>query len=280
MEYLVNGKRMTTGEYTLTLALMSQKGGVMKTTLTLLTGQKLASLGFRVLMVDTDAQRNLTLFTGVAERADNIFTVLAGYTKDVRQAITSISDKLDILIGTTEMKKWNSLSDTLKAGEIRLEKALKSVKNDYDFILIDTPPALDNSTINAMVAADGIIIPTEAKKASILGILDLKDDFEEVKDLYDKSNLRIVGIVATRVEKGGFGSAKKIVAREHIRELKDIADEFGTVPFKKFISNNSEYEEVGEFSLDYFNENKKNVVTTEISNFVNNILELERIEVL
>lgn len=279
MEYRVKGKIVNRESYCNTIATASQKGGVMKSLLTLLIGQKLSSMGFKVLLGDTDSQRNLTLYAGKLENPDNIFTVLTRDTKNIHDAIVPLADNLDLLLGSTAMKKWSSLSDTIRGGEKRLDKALEKVRSEYDFILLDTPPAIDGSTINAIVAANGIIIPTEAKLGSVSGILELQEDFEDIRDLYDKPELHVIGIIPTRVEKGSFGRAKKKKARERIEELSEIADEFETVVFDKFISNNVEYENVAEEHLNYFSSDVKNVVTNEITYLVNRILELEEIEI-
>ena len=279
MKYKVKGKVVNRETYCNVIATASQKGGVMKSLMTLLVGQKLADMGFKVLLGDTDSQRNLSLYAGAIEYPKNIFTVLTRDTKDIHDAIVPIGDNLDLLLGSTEMKKWSSLSDTIRGGEKRLDKALVKVKPEYDFILIDTPPAIDGSTINAIVAADGIIIPTEAKLGSVSGILELQEDFEDIRDLYDKPDLHVIAIVPTRVEKGNFGRAKKNRARKRIEELSEIAEEFETVVFERFISDNIDYENVAEEHLNYFASGVNNVVTSEITHLVKRILELEEIEV-
>ena len=252
-------------------SILNQKGGVMKSTLVLLLSQALANRGFKVLAVDLDAQRNLSLYAGLYDQKDNIFTVLKGDTKDVHDAISS-AGTFDILIGSTEMKNWNSTAKELKSSENRLQRALRAVNDEYDYVIIDNPPALDEATINSMVAATGIIIPTEAKIGSVAGILEMQEDIEEVKDLFDKPDLQILGIIPTKVERGSFGVPKKTTAREHISALDEVAEELGTKVFNMYISNNKEYEELAETHVNYWETTKASTPKKEIDKFVDMLL--------
>lgn len=278
MEIRMNGEAIKKEDYNKVISVIGQKGGVSKTTVSLLISQKLAELGFSVLGVDMDAQRNFSLYAGVYETPDNVYTVLTGNTANIENAITNVSENFDILNGSTEMKKWNSASTEMKAGESRLDRALKTVKNKYDYIVIDNPPALDEATINSMVASDEIIIPTEAKLGSVNGILEFQQDYEEVKDLFYKPNLKILGILPTKVERGNFGLPKKKNAREHIKSLKEIAEELGTSVFDMFISNHVEYEELAENHVNYFQIDRSSVPKKEVDKLVELILEKEGVE--
>ena len=253
------------------LAILNQKGGVMKTTLTLLCAQALASLEYSVLVVDMDAQADLATGVGLKEEDKNIFSVLKGDISII-DAIKRVQN-FDIIPGTSQMKLWNSIAKTLKSKESRLKRALKEIEGVYDFILIDNPPALDDATINSLAAATHIIIPTEAKEFSVKRILALKEDIDDTKEYLDNPNLRVAGIIPTKVEKGNFGKPKKTTAQKHIKELEEVAKELDTKVFDMFISYNIEYEEIAETKENVFESSKDSVPKKEIAKSVKMLIE-------
>src|SRR6185369_12356302 len=134
------------------IAFANQKGGVAKTTTTLNLGVALAEQGLRVLLVDLDPQGNLTMSQGwnPDEIDRSMFDVLVH-----RLPITEIvrQNELDVAVSSID----------LAGAELAIEKALAPVRENYDWILIDTPPSLGLLTINALVAADGVIVPVQCE---------------------------------------------------------------------------------------------------------------------
>jgi chromosome partitioning protein len=168
------------------IALANQKGGVAKTTTTLNLGVAFAEQGFKVLLVDLDPQGNLTMSQGLnpdtIERS--MFDVLVH-----RMPITEVIEtrEVDIAVSSIDLAGADMALSSQIGRERALEKGLAPVRDNYDFILIDTPPSLGLLTINAFVAATGVLVPVENTlsmvrenlnpKVSIIGI---------VPTMYDK----------------------------------------------------------------------------------------------
>jgi len=142
------------------VAFANQKGGVAKTTSTLNLGVALAEQGLRVLLVDLDPQGNLTMSQGwnPDEIDRSMFDVLVH-----RLPITEIvrSNELDVAVSSIDLAGAELALASMIGRERALEKALMPVRENYDWILVDTPPSLGLLTINALVAADGVIVPAQ-----------------------------------------------------------------------------------------------------------------------
>ena len=143
------------------IAFANQKGGVAKTTTTLNLGVALAEQGLRVLLVDLDPQGNLTMSQGwnPDEIDRSMFDVLVH-----RLPITEIvrQNELDVAVSSIDLAGAELALASMIGRERALEKALVEVRDKYDVILVDTPPSLGLLTINAFVAATGVIVPVAA----------------------------------------------------------------------------------------------------------------------
>ena len=144
------------------IALANQKGGVAKTTTTLNLGVAFKEMGYRVLLVDLDPQGNLTMSQGL--NPDTIETSMF----DVLVRKIPISDvierrEVDLAVASIDLAGAELALAALIGRERSLEKALVEVRDRYDFILIDTPPSLGLLTINAFVAATGVIVPVQCE---------------------------------------------------------------------------------------------------------------------
>ena len=177
------------------IAITNQKGGVGKTTTALSLISALHLKKYKVLGVDLDPQGSLGFSAGLdIENSDTIYDVLKG-KKQVDDVIveTELGDYLpsNILLSTAE------LEFNMPGREFLLRDQLAKVVDDYDYIVIDTPPALNVLTVNAYVAAQGLIVPMIPEILSLLGISQLRDTVDTVRRYYNP-DLEVMGILLNR----------------------------------------------------------------------------------
>ncbi len=178
-------------------AIINHKGGVGKTTTTLNLARALSLLSNDVLMIDLDPQANLTQSVGLNESSRNITGTLC---RNEKLPIIEIYDTLhlvpsDLSLATAEM----SLQAEHLLGYTKLKKALDTVKNQYDYVLIDCPPSLGILPINAIIAADEVIIVTQAEYLAITGTKTILELCEKLKEAMNEK-LQIAGILFTQVD--------------------------------------------------------------------------------
>ncbi len=172
----------------------NQKGGAGKTTTVHAVLSSLKSRGFKVLAVDLDPQCNLTFTMNADSSKKNILNVL---TKDSKaeDSIQSLADG-DLIPGTAQLAAAEGiLTETGK--EYRLREELEGVKDRYDYILIDTPPALGILTINALTACSSVLVPAQADIYSIQGIQRLAETLKPIRQ-YTNHGIKVEGILLTR----------------------------------------------------------------------------------
>src|SRR5579872_5630859 len=159
------------------IAITNQKGGVGKTTTAINLGASLAANDLRVLILDSDPQGNATTGLGISksEGKPTFYQALLG-DEDIRDAIARTEfEGLDIIPSDKNLVAANLELIDLPGRELRLRERLQPVREDYHFILIDCPPALDLLTLNAMVAADSILIPMQCEFFALEGVSQLLD---------------------------------------------------------------------------------------------------------
>ncbi|MGH3003268.1 MAG: ParA family protein [Gaiellaceae bacterium] len=181
------------------IALANQKGGVAKTTTTLNLGVAFAEQGLRVLLVDLDPQGNLTMSQGLNPDTiqQSMFDVLVH-----RMPIEEVIERreVDIAVSSIDLAGADMALASQIGRERALEKAFAPIRDRYDYILIDTPPSLGLLTINAFVAATGVIVPVQTEYLSLRGLVQLENTLGMVRENLNPK-VSIMGIVPTMFDR-------------------------------------------------------------------------------
>jgi chromosome partitioning protein len=180
------------------IAFANQKGGVAKTTTTLNLAAAFVEEGHRVLCVDMDPQGNLTMSQGIDPDSleQSMFDVLV-YDLPMREVIRS--REVDVACASIDLAGAEIAMSTKIGRERSLDKALKGVESDYDFICIDTPPSLGLLTINALTAADKVIVPVQCEYLSMRGLIQLQNTLSMIQENLNP-DVDIAGILPTMVD--------------------------------------------------------------------------------
>jgi len=183
------------------IAVCNQKGGVGKTTTSVNLGAYLAALGKRVLLVDFDPQANATSGLGVDKKAlsQNIYNVLINNTP-LEEIIKSVyGENFKLLPSSINLTGAEIELISLMNREYRLKNAIKGLDQEYDFILIDSPPSLGLLTINALTAATSVLIPIQCEYYALEGLSQLLDTINLVRNNLNP-DLSIEGVLMTMAD--------------------------------------------------------------------------------
>ncbi len=217
------------------LAITNQKGGVGKTTTSINLGSFLACAGNKVVIVDLDPQANATSGLGVSMGADTstLYEVLVGRV-GVEEAL-QMAERKDLYIIPSTTNLAGAAIELMEAShrEYRLRRAIKNLREQFDFVLIDCPPSLGLLTINGLVAADRIVIPVQCEYFAMEGLGKLLETVELVRK-HLNPRLQVVGVVLTMYDR------RTAMARKIVREVRKT---FPGHVFESVIPRNTELAE-------------------------------------
>jgi chromosome partitioning protein len=206
------------------IAFANQKGGVAKTTTTLNLAVAFKEAGHDVLALDLDPQGNLTMSQGIdPDKVEkSMYDVLV-----TRMPISEViqSREIDVAVSSIDLAGAEIAMSAQIGRERALEKALAEVKGDYDFVCIDTPPSLGLLTINALTAADKVIVPVQCEYLSMRGLVQLQNTLQMIRENLNP-DVKLEGIVATMLD------SRTVHAKEAVEILEE---NFGELVFKSRI---------------------------------------------
>lgn len=244
------------------IAVINQKGGVGKSTTAEALAAGLTLRGFRVLAIDLDAQGNLTYTFGADNTGATVLQVLTGEAT-ATEAIQK-TPGADVIPASKALAGADAyIKDTGK--EYRLKEALEGVAEQYDYIIIDTPPALGILTVNALTACESVIIPSQADIYSIQGIEQLTETMKPVKK-YCNPALSIEGILLTR------HNPRSVLGREIEEMLAELAERLGTKLFKTTIREGIAVREAQISRQSLYEYNPKAKVTEDYNALIDELL--------
>jgi chromosome partitioning protein len=206
------------------IAFANQKGGVAKTTTTLNLAVAFAESGYRVLCVDLDPQGNLTMSQGIdPDKVEKSLYDVLVHDMPISEVIQH--REIDIAVASIDLAGAEIAMSTKIGRERSLEKALKEVVGDYDFVCIDTPPSLGLLTINALTAATKVIVPVQCEYLSMRGLVQLQNTLRMIQENLNP-DVTIEGILPTMLD------SRTVHAKEAVEILEE---NFGDLVFKSRI---------------------------------------------
>ncbi len=206
------------------ISFANQKGGVAKTTTTLNLAVAFAESGHRVLCIDLDPQGNLTMSQGIdPDKVEKSLYDVLVHDMPISEII--VKREIDIAVASIDLAGAEIAMSTKIGRERSLEKALKEVRADYDFVCIDTPPSLGLLTINALTASDKVIVPVQCEYLSMRGLVQLQNTLKMIQENLNP-NVVIEGILPTMLD------SRTVHAKEAVEILEE---NFGELVFKSRI---------------------------------------------
>lgn len=210
------------------IVFVNQKGGVGKTTSAINIGAYIALAGKKVLLVDFDSQGNMSSGVGVTKDKPTVYELLAGMVKPEDAVKHTPVQNLDAISASIDLSGAAIELVDQENREYFLKNALEPLKSQYDYILIDCPPALGFLTLNSLCASDSVMIPLQCEFFALEGVSHLMNTIQLVQQNFNKE-LEIEGVLLTMYDR-----------RNKLSELveKDVRSCFGELVFKTIIPRN------------------------------------------
>lgn len=252
------------------ISISNIKGGVGKTTTASVLSAGLVERGYRVLMIDSDPQTNLTMcFLPEPQDEDPSLYHVYAEGKAIDEVKVAVKLNLDLVIGDFEL--CNADMQFLKAGRLKmLKKALKDLKSDYDFVVIDTPPNLGVLSLNAFLVSDYIIVPIAADSFSLKGVRLLKQALDDVEEETEE-NISVAGLLLTKY------TDRTNVSKLLEKSVNSAAELLDTKVFESRIRRATVLQESQIAKVDLLEYAPKAQITSDYQAFIDEFL--ERIEV-
>lgn len=223
------------------ICVMNQKGGVGKTTTTVNLGAGLKNMGKKMLLIDLDPQANLTASLGIDKNLKySVYNLLKSETT-IKEVMVA-QNGLYVIPSAVALSGADLELSTIAGRELLLKEALDSISHEFDGILIDCPPNLGLLALNALTAADGILMPIQAEYLPLEGMSFLMETIDIIRKRLNKT-LEIAGVVITR-----FNSRQQL--HKEISEI--ISSHFGDKLFTTYIRSNVSLAEAPSFGQDIF----------------------------
>lgn len=245
------------------IAVSNQKGGVGKSTTANALGAGLFLKGYKVLYVDMDAQGNLSYSMGATNKPLSTLEVLTG-TATAKEAIVE-TDQGDLIPASPALASADAII-TETGKEYKLREALEPVLSEYDYIIIDTPPAIGTLTVNALTASNSVIVPAQADVFSLQGIGQLAQTIQTVKK-YCNRDLAIRGLLITRY------NARTVLSKDMADLLEDTAQQLQTRLYTTKIRECTALKEAQASQQSIFEYAPKSNGTADYSAFIEEVLE-------
>jgi chromosome partitioning protein len=249
------------------IVIINQKGGVGKTTTTVNLAYGLSLIGKKVLVLDLDAQGNLSSWLGAIEKSGlSAYDFLMGGGGRP----LSVREGLDVIAGGQELIGLDQELAARPAKELVLKNKLVTFRADYDFILMDTPPSLGILSLNALVASDYYIIPVQAEYLALEGLAHLVNNLRLITETVNK-NLACLGVLITMVDNRLLHSKQVIIEIEQV---------FTNQVFKTKIPRSIKVSEAASYSKSLLEYDPTSPVSQAYFSFISEVLERVRLQSL
>ena len=247
------------------ISFANQKGGVGTTTSAVNIAASLGVLGYKVLLIDLDPQGNATSGVGIMKKnlKATAYEMLTSDISPKEVVIPTNYDNLSIIPTHTTLARAEYELGDMENGEFVMSKKLETLRNDYDYVIIDCPPSLGMLTVNAMTASDGVVIPMQCEFFALEGLSQLMFTISRIKQHYNK-DLKVTGILIT------MHNSRLLLSLQVINELRKHYDDR---LFETTISRNVKVSEAPGFGAPVYYHEKRSKGAIEYMNVAKELAE-------